>query len=84
MARSDYSARIIPQVVTIATGMSERGPMGPVGPEGPMGPMGPQGPKGDPAFFNFYVDSDGNLIFESTTEDITFYIDANGNLIVEF
>lgn len=84
MAKSDYSARIIPQVVTIATGMSERGPKGPAGPPGPMGPAGPQGPKGDPAFLNFYVDSDGNLIYESTTDYYTFSIDSGGNLIVEF
>ena len=73
ITKENYSATIIPENdVTITTGLSERGP------------RGPKGDKGDPAFMTLKIDSNGNLIYESVSEEYEFSINEDGELIVEF
>ena len=72
ITEENYSATVIPQDATISTGLSERGP------------RGFKGDKGDPAFMTFKLDSNGNLIYESVSEDYEFSINKDGELIVEF
>lgn len=72
-----------------------QGPKGDTGPQGPRGEAGPQGPKGEPgditsalspSYVQFRVDSDGDLVVNTTgATDATYNINNNtGELEVTF
>lgn len=70
-----------------------QGPQGEIGPQGPRGEAGPQGPKGDPGditsalspvYAQFRVDSEGDLIVQTTGESDATYSINNGELEVTF
>lgn len=48
-----------------------------------IGVQGPVGPKGDPAFLQFKIDTNGNLILEQESSNYTFQI-VDGELVVNF
>lgn len=67
----NYTATIVPEA-TINASLGERGP------------RGPKGDKGDPAFMDFMIDENGNLIYNATSNDYDFAINEDGELVVEF
>ena len=50
---------------------------------GIQGPTGPTGPKGDPAFLQFSIDTNGNLILEQDSSNYQFQI-IDKELVVNF
>lgn len=66
ITEENYSATVIPQEVTISTGLSERGP---------------RGRRGLPAFIKFWVE-DGNLFVDEVYDDYTYEIVDGELLVV--